>query len=62
MKSRIIAIVCSIAALTFVAAPASALAATHAHHRPATEWRVDRSHNSTGAYHHDSSPDSSLDH
>jgi hypothetical protein len=61
MKSRTIAIVGSIAALTFLAAPVSAIAATHAPHRPATEWRVDRNHNSSGAYHHDSSPDSSLD-
>lgn len=61
MKSRTIAIAGSIAALTFAAAPVSAIAATSAHSRPATESRVDRTRDATGARHGDKSSDKSKD-
>jgi hypothetical protein len=62
MKSRTIAIAGSIAALAFAGAPVSAIAATQAHHRPATESRVDRSRDATGVRHIDKSADNSKDH
>jgi len=60
MKSRTIAIVGSIAALTFAAAPVTAIAATHSHH-PAKQSRIDRSRDASGSRHADKSPDSKLD-
>ena len=61
MKSRTIAIAGSVAALAFAAAPITAVAATKAHHRPATESRLDRSRDASGVRHVDKSPDSSKD-
>ena len=61
MTSRAIAIAGSIAALTFAAAPVSAIAATTAHHRPAVESRVDRSRDAGGVRHADTSKDNSRD-
>ena len=62
MKSRSIAIAASITALTFAAAPVSAIAASKAHLRPATESRVDRSRDANGIRHADKSADNSKDH
>ena len=62
MKSRTIAVAGSIAALTFAAAPAGAIAAPPAHHRPATESRVDRGRDANGIRHADKSADNSKDH
>ena len=61
MKSRTIAIAGSIAALTFAAAPVTAVAATKANHRPATELKLDRSRDASGVRHTDKSPDNSKD-
>ena len=61
MKSRTIAIAGSIAALTFAAAPAAALAAKQSPHRPATESRLDRSHDGTGLRHADKSVEKNSD-
>lgn len=57
MKSRTIAIAGSIAALTFAAAPITALAATNTHQRPAAQSRLDRSRDASGVRHVDKSPD-----
>lgn len=56
MKSRTIAIVGSIAALTFAAAPLSAVAATK-HHNTKPPARVDRSRDLREVRHADKSPD-----
>jgi hypothetical protein len=61
MKSRTIAIAGSIAALAFAGAPVSATAATKAHHKPATESRLDRSRDASGVRHTDKSADNSKD-
>jgi hypothetical protein len=57
MKSRTIAIAGSIAALAFAGAPLSAVAATKADHRPATESKLDRSRDASGIRHTDKSSD-----
>jgi hypothetical protein len=61
MKSRTIAIAGSVAALAFAAAPVSAFAASHAHHRPVTESRLDHSRDVNGVRHTDKSPDNNKD-
>jgi hypothetical protein len=61
MKSRTIAIAGSIATLTFAAAPVTAIVATKAPHRPATESKLDRSRDTSGVRHTDKSPDKSKD-
>jgi len=61
MKSRTIAIAGSIAALTFAAAPVTAIAASKAPQRPATQTRLDHSRDATGVRHLDKSPDKSND-
>jgi hypothetical protein len=61
MRSKTIAIAGSIAALTFAAAPVTAIAATKAPHRPASESRLDRSRDVSGVRHVDKSPDKSKD-
>ena len=61
MKSRTIAIAGSIAALSFAAAPVTAFATTKAHHRPASESRLDHSRDASGVRHVDKSPDKSED-
>jgi hypothetical protein len=59
MTSRTIAIAGSIAALSFAAAPVTAIAAAKSHDRPATQSRIDRSRDASGLRHNDSSPDRS---
>lgn len=61
MKSRTIAIAGSIAALTFAAAPVTAIASPQAHHRATVESRLDRSRDAKGTLHRDKSPDKSKD-
>jgi hypothetical protein len=61
MRSRTIAIAGSITALMFAAAPVTAVAATKAHHRPATESRLDRSRDAKGVRHTDKVADDSKD-
>jgi hypothetical protein len=61
MKSRTIAVAGSVAALAFAAAPVSAIAASHPHHPPATESRLDRSRDASGTRHTDKSQDNSKD-
>jgi hypothetical protein len=53
MRSRTIAIAGSIAALSFAAAPVTAIAASKAHDRPTTTSRLDRSRDSSGVRHVD---------
>ena len=55
MRSRTIAIVGSIAALTFAATPVAAVAATTHHGTPAV--RTDRSRDTRGVIHADRTPD-----
>jgi Ni/Co efflux regulator RcnB len=61
MKSRTLAIAGSIAALTFVAGPLTAVATAKAHQRPVAELRLDRSRDVKGAPHVDKSVDKSRD-
>jgi Ni/Co efflux regulator RcnB len=56
MRSRTIAIISSIAALSFVAAPAAAIAAT-AGNSPASIAQQDRSRDVRGVQHRDKTPD-----
>lgn len=61
MKKQTIAIAGSIAALGFAAAPVTALAATHANPRPASELRLDHSRDAKGLRHVEKSIDKSKD-
>jgi Ni/Co efflux regulator RcnB len=60
MKSRTIAIVGSIAAMSFVAAPI-AQAASSAHHPATTPARIDRSLDARDARHVDKTPEKTTD-
>jgi hypothetical protein len=61
MKSQTMAIAGCAAALAFAAAPVSAIAASDAHHRPATASQLDRSRDARGVRHSDNSRDLSKD-
>jgi hypothetical protein len=60
MKSRTLAIAGSIAALTFAAAPVTAIASPAGHNR-AAESQLDRSRDATGTRHVDKTSDKSKD-
>jgi hypothetical protein len=62
MKTKILAVAGSIAALSFAAAaPVAAVAATTHHAAPAAGSRLDRSRDARGVRHTDKSPDNSRD-
>jgi hypothetical protein len=61
MKTKILAVAGSIAALSFAAAPVAAVAATTHHPAPAAGSRLDRSRDARGVRHADKSPDNSRD-